>query len=417
MQSLNEYKKKETYSSEPSVKEEQDLDALFENGNITILEEIITDDWYAKGIIFHKSILFVDNNTGERYRVKQIIQKTRVPIRPRPTRFGIAATVSEEENKHITLYGEEVFIEKPNSYMNPQPKKKKMFTGDAKVKCRNCNGDHWTHECKEAPKASTAISSEPSHYVAPSMRKDAESKRVTVKVSNIPEDIDRDMLKEMFNCCGRIYRCNVPVDKRTGEGRGFAFIDFYDQEGAKTAVITMDGKPIEYNIISVEFALDKEGNKQNIYIDKADIDVAKKRIADVKEREAKRDDIYEAPRYELPPREKRAPQERQELPRCEERVSEKRQERPRCEERPPAPGFSRGSALGSHGTSSPRTDKLTRSTETESTGWQPRFREPLPLSQSSRPQSRSTGFSRGTAKSTRASPKASSKSKGGWRRV
>lgn len=408
MQSLKEYlQKEETHSPELSVKEEEehDLDALFENGNITILEETITDDWYAKGIIFHKSILFVDNDTGERYRVKQIIQKTRVPIRPRAARFGIAATVSEEENKHITLYGEEVFIEKPSSYMNPQPKKKKMFTGDAKVKCRNCNGDHWTHECTEAPKASAATSSEPSHYVAPSMRKDAESKRVTVKVSNIPEDIDRDMLKEMFNCCGRIYRCNVPVDKRTGEGRGFAFIDFYDQEGAKTAVITMDGKPIEYNIISVEFALDKEGNKQDIYIDKADIDAAKKRVAEAKEREAKRADVYEAPRHERPPREERAPREHQ--------------ERPRREERPPAPGFSRGSALGLRNTSSPRTNTHTptRSTETESTGWQPRVREPRTQSQSSRPQSRSTGFSRGTAKPTRGSPKAPSKSKGGWRRA
>lgn len=416
MQSLNKYQKHETYSSEPSVKkeEEQDLDALFENGNITILEETITDDWYAKGIIFHKTIIFVDNDTGECYCVKQIIQRSRIPINPRPTRFGIAATISEKENKNITLYGEEVFIEKPNSYMNPQPKKKKMFTGDAKVKCRNCNGDHWTHECTEAPKAVASSSSESSHYVAPSMRKDAESKRVTVKISNIPEDIDRDILKEMFNCCGRIYRCNVPVDKRTGQGRGFAFIDFYDQEGAKTAVITMNGKPIDYNIISVEFALDKEGNKQNISINETDIDSAKKRVVEAKEREAKRADVYEAPRRERPPHEDRPPRER---PERRERPIREEHEKPKA-----APGFSRGSALGSRGTSSPRTNihTSTRSTETNSTGWQPRVREQNSQTRTLGSQSRTTGFSRGSAKSTtRTSNKLtkSPKSNGGWRKV
>lgn len=269
--------------------------SLYENGDITVLEETVEDDWYAPRLIYHKTIKFRDNKTGECYRLKQTIQRRIRVVRPKVERFGEAAKVSAEENKALTTFGEEVFIEHPDEHDKRSAVKKD--TAAVKVSCRNCGGEHWTHSCQAPKKESTLAASIPSHYVPPAMRQDAEKRRVTVKISNIPEETERDELKEMFAPCGRIYRVNVPRDRKTGEGRGFAFIDFNDQEGAIAAVVMMNGQHLGYQVISVEFALNKEGNKIDIVIDDAARVKAEQQFAQGKEVEAKRNDVYQpAPR-------------------------------------------------------------------------------------------------------------------------
>lgn len=265
---------------------------LYERGDITILEETVEDDLYAPKLIYYKTILFRDNETGRCYRLKQKIQRTIKVSRPGLKRFGEAARVSAEENRGLTTFGEEVFIERPGDADKKLSKKKEVVA--IKVTCRNCGGQHWTYECQAPPKdGGGAGVRESSHYVPPTMRKDAEEQRVTVKVSNIPEDTERDHLKEMFKPCGRIYRVNVPRDKRTGEGRGFAFIDFNDSEGAIAAVVMMNGQRLGYQVISVEFALNKEGDNVGIVIDEAARVKAQMQFAQGKAIEAKRSDVYQ----------------------------------------------------------------------------------------------------------------------------
>lgn len=264
---------------------------IYEKGDITILEETVKNDVYSPRLIYYKTIIFIDNDSGEKYRIKQKIQRMKKITRPELKRFGEAIKVNADENRGLTTFGEEVFMEAPGYHAKTKNKSKDVVS--VKVTCRNCKGPHWTHECTVTLNKSSRNSlTNSSHYVPPTMRRDAEEKRVTVKISNLPEDTDRDVLKDMFKSCGRIYRVNVPLDRKTGAGRGFAFIDFNDKEGAISAVVMMNGQRIGYQVISVEFALNKEGKKVPIVIDDAARSKAKMQFSHTKEAESKREDVY-----------------------------------------------------------------------------------------------------------------------------
>lgn len=351
---------------------------LYEKGDITILEETVEDDWYAPKLIYHKTIVFRDNESGGCYRLKQRIQRMIRVSRPHLKPFGEAGRISAEANRGLTTFGEEVFIERPDYHDNKPSKEKEVVA--VRVTCRNCGGQHWTHDCQAPPKDGGGVGvKESSHYVPPAMRKDAEERRVTVKISNIPEDTDRDYLKELFKPCGRIYRVNVPRDRKTGEGRGFAFIDFNDSEGAIAAVVMMNGERIGYQVISVEFALDKEGNKLEIVIDDAARVKAQMQFAQGKAVEAKRADVYQP-----------APRMDDRRDRSERRDYDRRDTRDRRDHEGPRMNFSRGSRV-----SEPREEHKPRGewkpTEAETSsnwreaskksgsspggcGWQPRSR-------------------------------------------
>lgn len=345
---------------------------LYEKGNITILEETVEDDWYAPKLLYHKTIRFRDNISGDTYSLKQTIHRNNQVSRPELKRFGGAAKIDTETNRGITTFGEEVFIESPGTHNKKSGTEKNIVS--AKVTCRNCGGQHWTHSC-QAPslKRDVTKSKENSHYVPPIMRKDAEEQRVTVKISNIPEETDRDELKDMFKSCGRIYRVNVPRDKKTGEGRGFAFIDFNDKDGAIAAVVIMNGKRLGYQVISVEFALNKEGNNVAITIDSAATEKAKMQFSQAKAVEAKRVEVYQ-PTPRNASRSREPHNEPHSYHDDHERVSISLSRGSRVVEQKKTPR----PADAEHLSNWRRTSKVATSNEssvtTGSTGWQPRTR-------------------------------------------
>jgi RNA recognition motif-containing protein len=51
-----------------------------------------------------------------------------------------------------------------------------------------------------------------------------------VFVGNLSYDVTREELLETFGAAGKVVDAKVPTDRETGRPRGFAFVEFEDEE-------------------------------------------------------------------------------------------------------------------------------------------------------------------------------------------
>ncbi|KAH6895545.1 eukaryotic translation initiation factor 3 subunit G-domain-containing protein [Thelonectria olida] len=172
---------------------------------------------------------------------------------------------------------------------NAQAMKDKLK--DKKVKCRICNGEHFTARCPYkdtmAPMGETGaadvaagMGDEPSSaagpgagkkgsYVPPALRggpgggagermggsKFGERDDLaTLRVTNVSEMAEEQELRDMFERFGRVTRVFLAKDRETGMAKGFAFISFADRGDAVKACAKMDGFGFKHLILRVEFA-------------------------------------------------------------------------------------------------------------------------------------------------------------------
>ncbi|KAF7560609.1 hypothetical protein G7046_g3532 [Stylonectria norvegica] len=169
---------------------------------------------------------------------------------------------------------------------NAQAMKDKLK--DKKVKCRICNGEHFTARCPYkdtmAPIGETTGGSdaggmdEPSSgaggaglkkgsYVPPALRGDRPAGErmggskygerddlATLRVTNVSEMAEENELRDMFERFGRVTRVFLAKDRETGMAKGFAFISFADRTDAVKACNKMDGYGFKHLILRVEFA-------------------------------------------------------------------------------------------------------------------------------------------------------------------
>jgi len=76
----------------------------------------------------------------------------------------------------------------------------------------------------------------------------------TIRVSNIPKHITEDNLMNLFSPYGGIRRIKIPLDRKTQESRGFAFITFYSRRDAEYALNEMDRSRIGYLIVNIDWS-------------------------------------------------------------------------------------------------------------------------------------------------------------------
>lgn len=76
-------------------------------------------------------------------------------------------------------------------------------------------------------------------------------------VGNLDWGIDDAKLKEVFSEAGEIVDAVVIKDKYSGKSRGFGFVEFADEEAAKKAIDTFNGKEIEGRAVVVNEAREK----------------------------------------------------------------------------------------------------------------------------------------------------------------
>ncbi|EEQ31743.1 translation initiation factor eIF3 subunit g [Microsporum canis] len=159
---------------------------------------------------------------------------------------------------------------------------------DKKVKCRICNGEHFTARCpfkdtmapvdegaggagadmdggddKPAP---GGLGQSGGSYVPPAMRKGGagagdkmggkyeRDDLATLRVTNVSELAEEQELRDMFERFGRVTRVFLAKDRETNMAKGFAFISFVDRSDAARACEKMDGFGYRHLILRVEFA-------------------------------------------------------------------------------------------------------------------------------------------------------------------
>ncbi|KAI1214130.1 eukaryotic translation initiation factor 3 subunit-like protein [Annulohypoxylon truncatum] len=164
---------------------------------------------------------------------------------------------------------------------------------DKTVKCRICNGEHFTARCpykdtmapvgaegsaadvaagvadEMAAAQGAAGAGKKGSYVPPALRGDrgaAGGERMggskygerddfaTLRVTNVSEMAEESELRDMFERFGRVTRVFLAKDRETGLAKGFAFISFADRNDAVKACNKMDGYGFKHLILRVEFA-------------------------------------------------------------------------------------------------------------------------------------------------------------------
>jgi translation initiation factor 3 subunit G len=172
---------------------------------------------------------------------------------------------------------------------------------DKKVKCRICNGEHFTARCpykdtmapmgegagvdvaagmgdEPAPRSGTPVGGQSAgaggakkSYVPPALRGGPggaarEGERMgggkygdrddfaTLRVTNVSEMAEEQELRDMFERFGRVTRVFLAKDRDTGLAKGFAFVSFANRDDAVKACNKLDGFGFKHLILRVEFA-------------------------------------------------------------------------------------------------------------------------------------------------------------------
>jgi len=231
-----------------------------------------------------------------RITLQREIVNPRVAERKGWSKFGLSQKDKAGPADDTTSVGENIIF-KPSSNWRKDAKEEKTEAGsmkdklkDKKVKCRICNGEHFTARCPfkdtmtpmgeegaasaeaadkaEAADAAGGLGKGGSSYVPPHMRAGATGAAAgdrmggkyerddlaTLRVTNVSEMAEEQELRDMFARFGHVTRVFLAKDRETGMAKGFAFISFQDRKDAERACEKMDGFGFKHLILRVEFA-------------------------------------------------------------------------------------------------------------------------------------------------------------------
>ena len=77
-------------------------------------------------------------------------------------------------------------------------------------------------------------------------------------LGNLPLDVTENDLRDMLSQHGPVNEINVIMDKTTGRARGFAFATMNTEEGAKAAILALNGKDWKGRALTVNEARPRE---------------------------------------------------------------------------------------------------------------------------------------------------------------
>lgn len=188
---------------------------------------------------------------------------------------------SEDERREATNMDEEIFMQfinqKDTETVEDDPWAKALEANKSLFKCRVCMGNHATAQCPIGAKPDD-ISADmanlnlnplntttgkyiprpqlmeergrPSASMSMRLREDLN----TIRVTNLPGEMQDSDIKDLFGAMGRISRIFLARDKYTGTSRGYAFVSFEKHEHALMAVKTFNGFGYANLILKVELA-------------------------------------------------------------------------------------------------------------------------------------------------------------------
>ncbi|KAH8681132.1 eukaryotic translation initiation factor 3 subunit G-domain-containing protein [Xylariales sp. PMI_506] len=225
------------------------------------------------------------------------IVNPRVAERKTWPKFGLSANDKVGPQADTTSVGENIIFRLSTNWKQDTKEEAKDANANAMkeklkdktVKCRICNGEHFTARCpykdtmapvgaEGAADVAAGMGDELSagtgaagagkkgSYVPPALRGGpaaaaaATSKYgerddlATLRVTNVSEMAEEGELRDMFERFGRVTRVFLAKDRDTGLAKGFAFISFADRGDAVKACSKMDGYGFKHLILRVEFA-------------------------------------------------------------------------------------------------------------------------------------------------------------------
>jgi len=77
-------------------------------------------------------------------------------------------------------------------------------------------------------------------------------------VGNLSFDVTENDLRDLIGQHGPVNEINVVMDKMTGRARGFAFVTMNTEEGAKAAILGLNGKAWQGRAMTVNEARPRE---------------------------------------------------------------------------------------------------------------------------------------------------------------
>ncbi|SPJ84369.1 related to translation initiation factor eIF3 subunit [Fusarium torulosum] len=230
-----------------------------------------------------------------RYTTHKETVNPRVADRKTWPKFGLSAKDAPGPAADTTSVGENIIFrpsvnwrkaEKDDTVDNAAESMKDKLK-DKQVKCRICNGQHFTARCPykdtmapigetnaadvaagmgDEPSAAASAGLKKGSYVPPALRGNGTAGErmgskfgerddlATLRVTNVSEMAEEGELRDMFERFGRVTRVFLAKDRETGMAKGFAFISFADRGDAVKACAKMDGFGFKHLILRVEFA-------------------------------------------------------------------------------------------------------------------------------------------------------------------
>ena len=76
-------------------------------------------------------------------------------------------------------------------------------------------------------------------------------------MGNLSYDVTREELLETFGAAGKVVDAKVPTDRETGRPRGFAFVEFDDEESVQKSIALLHGKDLKGRALRVNEAEDR----------------------------------------------------------------------------------------------------------------------------------------------------------------
>jgi RNA recognition motif-containing protein len=81
---------------------------------------------------------------------------------------------------------------------------------------------------------------------------------VRLFVGNLPYDATEDEIRQYFSTVGNLSYVSIPLDRETGKKRGFAFVEFADEQQAQAAIRQFNNQPFKGRPLAVNEARAKE---------------------------------------------------------------------------------------------------------------------------------------------------------------
>jgi len=84
-----------------------------------------------------------------------------------------------------------------------------------------------------------------------------------IYVGNINRQTSKEALQALFAQYGKVTKCSMPMDKMTGQPRGFGFVEFEMESEGEAAIKALNGYELDGRTLRVNEAQDKRDGGGN----------------------------------------------------------------------------------------------------------------------------------------------------------